>query len=58
MSPANAVAVLAAVNSNTMFNPFLGSLVDPQTCASAIVNAAGGSYPEVLLQSNQVSNCI
>ena len=53
-SAANAAVVLAAVNSNTMLNPLIGPLVDPQACASALVNAAHGSYPEVLLQSNQV----
>ena len=53
-SAASAAVVLAAVNSNTMLNPLIGPLVDPQACASAIVNAAHGSYPEVLLQSNQV----
>ena len=55
-SAANAAVVLAAVNSNSMLNPLIGPLVDPQACASAIVNAAHGSYPEVLLQSNQVCN--
>ena len=52
----NAAAVLAAVNSNSMLNPLLGSLVDPRACASALVNAAHGSYPDVLLQNNQVSS--
>ena len=57
-SAASAAAVLAAVNSNTMLNPLIGPLVDPQACASAIVNAAHGSYPDVLLQSNQVCNLL
>ena len=54
VSAANAAVVLAAVNSNAIFNPLLGSLVDSQSCASAIVNAANTAYPGILLQSNQV----
>ena len=53
---ASAAVVLAAVNSGTMLNPLISPLVDPQACASAIVNAAHSSYPEVLLQSNQVTD--
>ena len=52
---ASAAVVLAAVNSSSILNPLIGPLVDPQVCASAIVNAAHSSYPEVLLQSNQVN---
>ena len=53
---ASAAVVLAAVNSTTMLNPLIRPLVDPQACASAIVNAAHSSYPEVLLSSNQVKD--
>ena len=53
-SAASAAVVLAAVNSSTILNPLIGPLVDPQACASAIANAAHSSFPDVLIQSNQV----
>ena len=53
---ASAAVVLAAVNSTTILNPLIRPLVDPQACASAIVNAAHSSYPDVLLASNQVKD--
>lgn len=52
----SAAVVLAAVNSTAMLNPLIRPLVDPQACASAIVNATHSSYPEVLLSSNQVKD--
>ena len=53
-SATSAAVVLAAVNSSSILNPLMSPLVDPQACASAIANAAQSSFPEVLIQSNQV----